>query len=211
MTCLGGLSPYEVVTGLKPRVPGSLVTEVKGSEMPVTEYVAMLKPYLAELHGEIVDLKKSEIEKFGEQVAGKVSQELHLGDFVLVRRGKSQQPEAGGPTPGKFQKKVYDGIFRVSRKVSPMSYYVERASDTLKPIKFGQPVNADRLVKFDLPMLGLEDRPRYKLEIFEDDVWVVYTVVDYGRDGQVRLEGRKGLARWHDLSGLRYRWIDDRV
>ena len=92
-----------------------------------------------------------------------------------------------------------------------MSFYVERCSDTLKPIKFLQPVNADRLTKIVLSDLGLddvEDAPKHYLELFEDNRWTRYALAGYGADGHVRLEPKKGLSRWRDLSGLRYRWVD---
>ena len=92
-----------------------------------------------------------------------------------------------------------------------MAFYVERCSDTLKPIRFLQPVNADRLTKIVLSDLGLdpvEDGPKHYLELYEDNRWTRYALAGYGADGNVRLEPKKGLSRWRDLSGLRYRWVD---
>jgi len=217
MACLGGMCPYEVVTGLKPRLPRALVAEVAGEEVSVTKYVEALKGHLTRIHSEIIELKKSDIEKQNDSAKGRISQELYLGDHVLVRMGKSQAVEMtpdGVPRngiPAKFQRKVYDGVFRISKKISAMSFYVERCSDTLKPIKFLQPVNADRLTKIVLSDLGLDDVenvPKHYLELFEDNRWTRYALAGYGVDGHVRLEPKKGLSRWRDLSGLRYRWVE---
>ena len=193
---------------MKPRIPRTLVTELVGDEVSVTKYVALLREHMTEIHAEIIDQKKAEIAKLGMEAKGSVNHELFVGDYVLVRTGKTLQIESAEGIPAKFTKKVYDGIFKVTRKVSPMSFFVERASDTLKPIRFGQPVNAERLVKISLPLLSTGDSPKRHIEVLEEGEWMRYLVAGYGKDGQVRLEGRKGLARWRDLSGLKYRWIE---
>ena len=77
---------------------------------------------------------------------------------------------------------------------------------------FRNPLNAERLVKLDMPELELSpDQPR-RLELRERPTqpWSEYVITRFGVDGRVRLEVAGGAAqdaRWVDLSKCEYRWL----
>ena len=86
MACLGGRSPYEVVTGLKPRFPRSILGGVPGEERSVDSYVKDLMEHLKEVHSSVQRTALETIERDEASMAGHLSQELEVGDPVLVRR-----------------------------------------------------------------------------------------------------------------------------
>ena len=69
--------------------------------------------------------------------------------------------------------------------------------------------HAERLVKVELPGLGLVEGPR-KLEFTSNgEDWEPARLVKVALDGRVQLEKESDPGRpvWMDLSRLRYRWI----
>ena len=115
-----------------------------------------------------------------------------------------------GPT--RFQSRVYPGVYVIKRKVSPTTFVVEDLADKEKAPAFRQPLHAERLVKLDMPELGLSpDQPR-RLELRETPLqpWTEYTIDRFAADGRVRLSLPDGAAqtrKWVDLSKCEYRWL----
>ena len=141
-------------------------------------------------------------------MAGHLSQELEVGDPVLVRREGTV--ERKGPT--RFQLRVHDGIFVIKRKVSPATFVVEDLVDKEHVPKFLQPLHAERLVRLDMPELGLEPGQLRRLEMRESPVepWSTYILERFGADGRVRLLLQDGAAqtrKWVDLTKCEYRWL----
>ena len=141
-------------------------------------------------------------------MAGHLSHELEVGDPVLVWR--EHTAERKGPT--RFQSRVYDGIFVIKTKVSASAYIVEDLVDKEYVPKFHQPLHAERLVRLDMPELGLDPRQPRRLEMREStvDPWNTYILERFGADGRVRLLLEGGGAqprRWVDLTKCEYRWL----
>ena len=132
-------------------------------------------------------------------MAGHLSSELEVGDPVLARREATADRK--GPT--RFQSRVYDGIFVIKRKVSPTTFVVEDLVDKEYVPKFSQPLHAERLVRLDMPELGLEPGQPRRLEMRESlvDPWNVYTLESFGADGRVRLLLQDGAAQTR-------KWVD---
>ena len=86
MAALGGRSPYEVVTGLKPRFPRSVLGAVPVAERTVDSYVKDLMEHLREVHSSVQRTTLEVIEREESTMSGHLSQELEVGDPVLVRR-----------------------------------------------------------------------------------------------------------------------------
>ena len=208
MACLGGRCPYEVVTGLKPRFPRTLLGALPVEERDVDKYVQDLLAHLREVHSSVQRTTLATIERDETSLAGRVSLELDVGDCVLVRREATVRRE--GPT--RFQSRVYPGVYVIKRKVSPTTFVVEDLADKEKPPAFHQPLHAERLVKLDMPELGLSpDQPR-RLELRETPLqpWTEYTIDRFAADGRVRLSLPDGAAqtrKWVDLSKCEYRWL----
>ena len=90
------------------------------------------------------------------------------------------------------------GTFRVEDPVEPRA-----------ELPFLQPLNAERLIKIDMPELQLDVDQNRKLEIEESGSWVPYTIERFAADGRVQLRRTDGVEdrRWCDLSEHRYRWV----
>jgi len=125
MACLGGRSPYEVVTGLKPRFPRSIIGAIPVEEQTIAKYVKDLVESLKEVHSSVQRATLASIERDESTMAGHLSSELTVGDAVLVRREATA--ERKGPT--RFQSRVYDGIYVISKKISPSTFVVEDLVD----------------------------------------------------------------------------------
>ena len=100
----------------------------------------------------------------------------------------------------------------IKRKVSPTTFVVEDLVDKEFFPKFHQPLHAERLVKLDMPALGLEPGQPRRLELRESalDPWNTYNIERFGADGRVRLQLEGGAAqtrKWVDLTKCEYRWL----
>ena len=148
------------------------------------------------------------VERDETTMAGRLSQELEVGDRVLVRR----EPTVERKGPTRFQARTYPGVYVIKRKISPSTFVVEDLVDKDVVPTFKQPVNAERLIRLDMPELGLSpDQPR-RLEMRESvtQPWNEYEIDRFGADGRVRLTLRDGAAqtqKWVDLSRCEYRWL----
>ena len=208
MACLGGRSPYEVVTGLKPRFPRAITGAIPVEEKTVDAYVKDLIESLREVHTSVNRTTLEAIERDASTMSGRISAELMVGDTVLVRRPATV--ERKGPT--RFQERSYPEIYVIKSKVSPTTFVVRDLVDEDRPIPFTQPLHADRLVKLDMPELTLEPGQPRRLQLREGvgDAWTEYYIDRFGADGRVRLNLPDGAAqsrRWVDLTKCEYRWL----
>ena len=77
---------------------------------------------------------------------------------------------------------------------------------------FRNPVNADRLIKLDMPELELEASQPRKVSVKEGSSgeFNTYLIDRFGIDGRVRVQLEDGAAhtrKWLDLSKCEYRWL----
>ena len=169
----------------------------------VNSYVKDLTQHLARVYDTVHRIKKETAERDEVSAEGRVGYELNPGDPVLVKRTGDRQ----GPT--RFRERTYPGIFVVKRKISPAAFEVEDLVDKTYSPPFTQPLNAERLIKLDMPELEL--RPgqpkRLEMRMKETQPWGEYTVERFGLDGRVSLRTPGGSAQWVDLSKCEYRWL----
>ena len=208
MACLGGRSPYEVVTGLKPRLPRTALGALPVELRTVNSYVNDLMTHLREVHATVQRVALEEIEKTETTLGGHISAELEVGDPVLVRREATVRRE--GPT--RFQSRVYEGVYKVLKKISPTTYTVGDLNDAEYVPPFKQPLHAERLIKLDMPELELQPGQPRKLELRENPLqpWNTYVIDRFGTDERVRLELEGGAAqtkKWVVLTQCEYRWL----
>ena len=208
MACLGGRSPYEVVTGLKPRLPRTALGALPVEMRTVNSYVTDLMTHLREVHATVQRVALEEIEKTETTLGGHISAELEVGDPVLVRREATVRRE--GPT--RFQSRVYEGVYKILKKISPTTYTVGDLNDADYVPPFKQPLHAERLIKLDMPELELQPGQPRKLELRENPLqpWNTYVIDRFGADGRVRIELEGGAAqtkKWVDLTQCEYRWL----
>ena len=205
MACLGGRCPYEVVTGLKPRMPSTLLSGLPVQKQTTDGYVENLLNHLRDVHTSVQRHTLAAIERDEASLGGRISAEINVGDTVLVRREATV--ERKGPT--RFQSRVYDGVYVVRRKISPTTYEVEDLVDKVKAVPFKQPIHAERLVQLDMPELELRaDQPRrLRMRRTTAQPWNVYTIERFGVDGRVCLRLAGGAAEWVDLTEVEYQWL----
>ena len=94
MECLGGRCPFEVVTGLKPRMPASMASGFPVEARDVNAYVKDLTQHLARVYDTVQRIKKEIAERDEVGAEGRLGYELNPGDPVLVKRTGDRQ----GPT-----------------------------------------------------------------------------------------------------------------
>jgi hypothetical protein len=207
LKALGGRSPFEVVTGLRPRLPAALNSAIPVGHVSISEYVGKLRDYFRESHSEIQRVQQAAVEDREEDVTGYLSKELEVGDIVLVRR----EATAGRKGPLRFQSRTYPQLYRIRKKSDKLTFKVESVVSSSAPVPFTQPLHASRLVKIDLPLVDLEPRQLRHVEVYERDAdaWRLMRVDRFAVDGRVWLVpvGRGGRAAWVDLSRERYRWV----
>ena len=207
MADLGNRSPYEVVTGLKPKMPAAMVAERDREFIPVTDYVIGLQQYMRDTYRTVQRLQLAAQERAEGTLSGHLSHELEVGDAVLVKRPPAAAAYGG---PIRFRPKTYPGVYKISVKISPTTYKVADLADPTARVTFGQPIHADRLIKLDLPELELmPDQPR-RIEVQDKDgsTWNALTISRFAADGRVFLvaPGSAG-GKWYDLSKEKYRYL----
>ena len=208
MQVLGGRCPYEVVTGLKPRMPSAITSEQPRVYMGVEEYSQGLLENLRETHKSVTRLQQEAYEREEGTLRGHLSKELLVGMAVLVRRRPRNKEEG----PIRFQEKCFPGVYRIKARVGRHTFYVEDLADASAPCPFTQPINADNLIALDLPELELDPGQNRVLEIESENgaEWIRYQVERFAADGRVylRILTYEHLASlWMDLSTVRYRWV----
>ena len=134
-----------MVTGLKPRLPKTVVAGVPVQAKDVDSYVGDLIKYLREVHFSVQRIALAAVEKEKQSLGGSISAELNVGDPVLVRREYTNKREG----PSRFQERVYPGVYVIRKKVSPTTFTVGDIVDYQRPTGSIQPVHAERLVKLD--------------------------------------------------------------
>ena len=135
--------------------------------------------------------------------------EIHVGDVVLVKRVRDERQ----PGPVRFHDKTHQELRRTKKKINVHTFIVEDLADPKAILPFHEQQHAERLVKVELPTLGLSEAQPRTLELLQDDgeTWVRWRVEKLAVDGRVQLlclgETDPGLKVWIDLSRVRYRWV----
>ena len=93
-------------------------------------------------------------------------------------------------------------MHRISRKVVRDTPFVEHIAGPAVPVSFRQPLNAERLVKLDLPELPVAAESRRELELYNEqlDVWERRRIDRFAVDGRACLERLDGEF-WVRMSG----------
>ena len=84
MKVLGGRSQYEVVTGLKPRLPAALDARSQVEFVTMDEYASRLRAYFTETYESVKRIQQAAIDEAEHEAGGHLSAELQVGDVVLV-------------------------------------------------------------------------------------------------------------------------------
>ena len=204
-------SPYEVITGLKPRSPiDALFASPAGVEKISTEqYVRDLVHYLKEVHQHVdrqhmLIREQSQRAKYRELGPG---MRLALGDYCFVRR----KIEEGVST--RFQNPNFDDVFQVVEThgdgVEAKAYTLSNLKGRRDNLGFEQPVAAERLISVDiLPMAQEINGDRTRVSISDRGRDRDATVKSQTLDGKVYIQyDDEEIEHCVDLSLSKYRWL----
>jgi hypothetical protein len=178
-------------------------------EITVDEYSKNLIEHFRTTYAEVERVQEALVESRDKNLKGRLSAELQVGDVVLVKRVRDERQ----PGPVRFHDKTYPELCRVRKKINVHTFVVEDLADPKAVLPFHDQQHAERLVKVELPALGLGQAQPRTLEILQDDgeTWTRWRVEKFAVDGRVQLvclnEPDLGYKVWRDLSRVRYRWV----
>jgi hypothetical protein len=207
----GAYTPYEVITGMKPRSP---IDAILGGpayvlKQSTEQYVEDLIKYIKDVHRHVDaehekvrhDQNNAKLREFG------VGQSLSVGNYCLVVKPK----KAG--VSYRFQPKHHDQVFQVVHvNGEPDGVCTYVLSDLLgrrSGLGFSQPVAAERLTPVELlPLARPLEEARTELVLEEQ-----------GRERKATIEGQTADVKVHvkyeniedittiDLATANYRWV----
>ena len=196
----------EVVMGLKPTLPGTLMSGLPIEDKAVPDYTKALLDYLKMTHKEVLELaRQSATEHEGHDVGR--AEGLAVGDLVAMRRTGEDKP--GGRT--RFVSRVRDEIYVVSHVLGKNTYSLRTLLGNKDPlISYGtNKYHGDLLVKLNMPILEDIAVGRLLRYTTNGDDWFEARVRAVALDGRVYLERTDNVACrvWADLTRMRYKWV----
>ena len=205
MKTLGGRSPYEVVTGLKPVLPATMKVKLPVVGIGVDEYVKGLVESLENMHGEIQRIQRDASEADLARATGKTTDEIQVGDVVMRRKPEKDMPKGRDRFTGRTDGEMY----RVVEKCGVNTFRLESLLEAGAMVPGS--VDASRLLKVDLPTMNFREGQSRVIEIHNDetDDWERANLERMAADGRVfvRFEAATARPEWIDLAKKRYRWV----
>lgn len=209
---LGGRSPYEVITGLRPQGPlTTLFEKMKVKTVTPSEYVKGLQENLQHIQEKIALSYAAEIDAKLQKREGDLKSNWvpGVGDTVFLRK----PPTGAGDVPG-ISRKILPlcdtRLYRVAKVIGNKTYYLADADTGDQDLGFPQPVALDRLVPYDLCELETPTNEKEPLwiEIHDDKYGVKqYRIVAQSATGRVRLRDEtSNEEHTADLATLDWRW-----
>ena len=206
----GSFTPYEIITGLKPRTPldGLLNTPAVVQSMPVDSYVTDLIQYLRKVHG-VVESEHRRVRNAEQELQWRRhvgDTHFAVGDFVLLKRGHFPVGDSK-----KSQAPNFDTVYQIANQTGgdarTRALVLCDPTTGSKDLGFHQPVSADRLVPVQLAPLTTPigpDQPRTRLTVNNKSG----TVEAVGIDGRVHVRWDDGGIEVLDLTTTAYQWLD---
>ena len=212
----GRYSPYEIVTGMKPRSPVDAIINLKVPADQITrdQYVLELVKYVKNVHRFVDEQHRltrdkensAKLREFGP------GSEVSVGDYCLVKKA----PVTG--ISERFQTKHFESLFQVVEihgdDGPAKTYTVCDLAGNRTGLGFSQPLAGDRLLPVDYLAMGPlpfgEEQPT-RIAIRDGSQDRHGTVVNQSLDGKVyiKFDGSEE-SRCYDLSRTRYRWLSNR-
>ena len=213
MAVLGGRSPFEVVTGMKPTMPATLKAQLPVGGIGVDDYVRGLVECLQETYTSVQEAQKEIQERREKQAPGRMSAQLRIGDIVLLRNRDHEMPRG----EHRWNQKTDGVLYRISEAMGQNTFRLAGVRTGGPPVSSGggaNPINkfgAERLVRVELPETETRLRYPHRIEVWDADVgdWQVATVEQVAVDGAMLLRYDHDLSNpeWVDLSKERFRWV----
>jgi hypothetical protein len=149
---LGGYSPYEIVTGLKPLTPmDTLLHPAPTARVSVEEYIVQLVKYLKTAHQAVrrqiaEDRETSQRRRYENVGEGST---LEPGDYVQILRPKGGIREKDEYISKRLRGRTYNQPYEVV-KVLQRAVIVADPSTGSTELGFANPVSRDRLIKIEV-------------------------------------------------------------
>ena len=207
---LGGRSPYQIVTGLRPRMPRMLTQGLPARHLSVDDYVKNLLAYLRVTYDAVERIQAESIEGREMSVEGSAERELQVGDSVKVRLPPDQKREG----PLKFMPRCRPGLFVITKRFGPNAFQIANCRNLTRPEQ--HVYSADNLVKMEPPELDLEPGQNRVLEIYDNKrgEWTRHRIDRFASDGAILLSPMiprmvAGTAVWDDFGVPFWTELDD--
>ena len=213
-------SPYQVVTGLQPKLPRALIGDSPVITLGVGEYVSKLLEYLRSCYRSVRAQTEAlrEEQEVQAQEGGTYGMELNVGDLVMIRLSAGNKPKGSR----RFHSKVQPEYWRIKEKISPQTFRLCSADDESVIHEYTQA--AENLIRIELPELDFDPTRKRIIDISDkaSGRWVRMRIEKFSVDGRCllrRLVPRPGAhpiltqydedveTRWVDLSRHIYRWV----
>ena len=122
-----------------------------------------------------------------------------------------QQAEGKQKGSKRFESDVYPQTFVITAKKGPHSFQIADAAEPSKRLTMSSEVNAERLIRLDMPELELGRNQARQIEILNrrSNQWQAAEIQKFSVDGRVlvRFVGTPWNPQWLDLSCEHYRWL----
>ena len=211
---LGGRSPYEVVTGLRPKLPVSLLTKFPVQEISVDTYAERLLGYLRSMWDRIKALAEDLAGKKEESASGSLNRELRVGDLVMRRLSPNAKKVYAEGKPLRWARNVDPIIYRVVALVNNQPgavRLVDHGDPTRELTSFAQPVSKDHLIRLDMPELepGISGPRKIEFCRKDGDTWDRGTLEGTTMYGRAKIRGDENPTEVEmvDIAATRYRWV----
>jgi len=207
----GSFTPYETITGMKPRCPIDAVLSSPSSlkRISTEEYVCKLVDYIKQVHQFVEsqhervreETQKAKLRELGS------GESLNVGDFCYVRR------PAEPSVSRRLQSKNFDSVFQVVEKhgegPAAKAYTLSDLRGKRSNLGFSQPVASERLTPVELlPLLQPTEETRTRLTLASGSSFRDATIINQSLDGKVYVRyDDNGAEECLDLSRASYRWI----
>ena len=144
-----------------------------------------------------------------ERKAG-LHQSVEVGDKVFLQKPPSSLAPGQSGASRRLQSKLYDQLFEVKKKLSATTVVLQDPDTGSTELGFGQPVNVQRLVPYDLRNLEapVAGGPLH-LEVRTDSGWERAELTHQSATGTVLLDfaSRPALSGYYNLEAEEYRWL----
>jgi hypothetical protein len=170
---LGGLSPYELLTGLRPQGPlSSLFEKTPTKTLDPTSYVADLQQCLLDLKKHLnvrvaADVEQRRARHLRE--AGGAPAPFAVGDHAFLKRAPDLLRRSSEGTSNRLLPYADPRVLRVWRVASPSTVFLEDAASGERDLSFAQPVHVSRLVPHTVCALEEPLGEAPQLELIEAD------------------------------------------
>jgi hypothetical protein len=207
---LAGLSPYEMITGLRPQGPfEALLQRREGKALNPTSYIEDLRERLLQLKT-VADThaEKEQEQKVLEQRRNR-PEELKVGDHVFLERPPELLAHVDAHGSRRLAPRAAPTLYFVKKMLGPSTAVLGDVKTREEASGIHQPVAVTRLRLFELADLAEPIGQPLMIEVREQMVWRRARILEQSAEGLVKLAVERDgttTSSWVDLAKTEYRW-----